>query len=84
MVSADTASINIPALLMPELGVPSYSRLAAASLDGTEPVDGHVCWRIAGKRRGDAVTVWIDRETHVIRRVETGHHFGLDNIQPTG
>lgn len=72
---SDTSSVNIPSLLMPGLAPATYARLAAPSLDGTETVDGHACWRITGKRRGDSMTVWIDRETHVVRRADTRHHF---------
>lgn len=76
----NTASIVIPSLLYPQTRLPSsVLQLESAELTGAEDVSGHRCHKVTGVaaayypngRRTSVrpVTVWIDAETKLIRRV---------------
>jgi thiol-disulfide isomerase/thioredoxin len=43
-------------------------KLADARITGTEVIDDRPCWVITGKRDDGETTLWIDRETYVLRR----------------
>lgn len=64
------STARVPRLLA---GLDDASALAAfesLELAGEDDIDGHTCWRIAGRREGLPEVLWIDRETHLLRR----HH----------
>lgn len=48
--------------------------LRDATIDGTESIDGHACWRIKGTETEPTI-IWIDRSTYVIRKIVSGRHF---------
>lgn len=74
-IAAHTSAV--PRLLLPALAPgTSVAELQHARVAGTEPVDGHPCWRVVGTWvGGDELTVWIDQNTHLLRRTATHHHF---------
>jgi thiol-disulfide isomerase/thioredoxin len=43
--------------------------LEAPAYAGTEAVAGHECWKITGKGRIGATTLWIDTTSHLVRRI---------------
>jgi outer membrane lipoprotein-sorting protein len=75
-VSSGTAH-TIPTMLMPQLGEAAYMlSLLNLRVDGTEEIDGHHCVRIIGNEpRGDVMTLWIDRDLHLLRRIASGYRF---------
>lgn len=74
--TSSLSSVTIPGLLMPNLGGVGVLHPSAASVDGVEVVSGHQCWRLRGMfRTDDPVTLWIDRDSHLLRKVATSHHF---------
>ncbi len=46
------------------------SPLTDLQLDGSEIVDDHPCWIVRGARAEVETTLWIDRETFVLRRAK--------------
>lgn len=44
------------------------ARLANPKLAGVETIDDRPCWKIIGERDGGETTLWIDRETYLLRR----------------
>lgn len=69
---SDIARLLLPALA-PGTGVAELQRLRIA---GTEPVDGHPCWRVVGTwPRSDEYTLWIDQQTSLLRRTASQHHY---------
>jgi len=82
-------AIMIPSLLYPQARLPSaILQIETATAAGVEPVDGHPCHKItgtaaayypSGKRTGvRPVTVWIDADTQLVRRVleDTPERYG--------
>jgi hypothetical protein len=76
----NTASIVIPSLLYPQTRLPSsVLQLESAELAGGEDISGHRCHKVTGVaaayypngRRTSVrpVSVWIDAETKLIRRI---------------
>lgn len=65
------SSLTIPRLLMPEaVQGRALTDLKGLKLAGEEVVDGALCDKIEGTTpRGDPETVWIDRATHLVRKV---------------
>jgi outer membrane lipoprotein-sorting protein len=74
------ASMLIPSLLYAKTDVPGTVRqIKSARVEGTEPVDGHPCHKLVGiaaQQLGNGrqvnerpVTVWIDAESKLVRRV---------------
>jgi thiol-disulfide isomerase/thioredoxin len=43
-------------------------KLGAPKLTGTEVIDDRPCWVITGTRDGGETTLWIDRESYLLRR----------------
>ena len=82
-VSGGTAHM-IPRLLMPDVEGWSLMELGALALDPAPAlVDARSCWKISGlDGDGDRMTVWIDRETHLVRRIASSHHFAADDRRP--
>lgn len=69
------SSIMVAPFLLPEL-LGRGLRPRKATIDGTEVIDGHSCWRIKGSNeQGDPLTLWIDQGAHLLRRLEQSHHF---------
>jgi thiol-disulfide isomerase/thioredoxin len=66
------SSIVIPKMLTRALG--TFLGPRSPSIDGIETVAGHPCWRLRDKfRTADPVTLWVDRDSHLLRRLETSH-----------
>jgi hypothetical protein len=76
------ASVIVPLLLMPGL-VPDPGLMAKTKdlvHDGDEYVDGRRCHRIVGHRKEGApsvLTVWVDAENHLVRKLYDRTMFGL-------
>ncbi|HTR51859.1 MAG TPA: TlpA disulfide reductase family protein [Kofleriaceae bacterium] len=64
-------SYLIPGLLLPGVsGGDTIAMLDDGHVEGIEAIGGHPCWRISGRRHArDAVTLWIDRDRHLLRRI---------------
>jgi peroxiredoxin len=78
------SSMTIATLLLHYGARSRRLQLRAPAVDGDEAIDGHACWRVKGaNRRGDPMTVWIDRATHLIRKIETSHHFATFDTNTT-
>lgn len=76
------ASLTVPAMLLPK-GVGTVciglAQLGALGLDGEENVNTHRCARVNGTDSVDGPTIlWIDRTSHVLRRIVTGHGSGSE------
>jgi hypothetical protein len=69
-VSGGSASL-IPSLLMPDT-VPwgPVSRLEELQRVEDQDLDGHPCRRVKGKLEQSTYTLWIDRESMILRRVD--------------
>jgi peroxiredoxin len=82
-VSGGTAHA-IPNLLVPQqIQGRSALDLRDARIDSTEQLDGHPCWKITGVDfRGDRETLWIDRDSHLVRRMTGGHRFAAKDKTP--
>jgi hypothetical protein len=69
---------NVPVLLMPE-GVTGFSLSSSDWMDSTLPeedvVDGRACYKISGHfpNTGDPLSVWIDKQTFLIRKIVDTH-----------
>lgn len=71
-----SSSSTIASMLIPDVvGTGGFLRMRSPAIDGSEAIDGHSCWRIKGEMRKDPATVWIDRDSHLLRRFQTSHHF---------
>ncbi len=78
------SSVTIPGLLLPDVVGRLNLRPRTPIVNGPEAVDGHPCWRVTGSdHSGDPLTLWIDRDTHLLRRLETSHHFGTFDADST-
>ncbi|MBX3161058.1 MAG: redoxin domain-containing protein [Deltaproteobacteria bacterium] len=55
---------------------PWYARVQAI-VEGSDVIDGKPCWRLFGQDPSEPsqVTVWIDRESYVLRRILEQTHF---------
>jgi hypothetical protein len=82
--SSGTA-VTVPAMLLPvSIGAACswLGELGELSLDGDEQIASRSCARVNGRALGtDLVTLWIDRDTYLLRRVITSR--GLWNETTT-
>jgi peroxiredoxin len=74
---AHVAGVTIPGLLLPAtLGSAVATTLRDAVVVGGEWRAGHYLWRVTGHDlRDDPVALWIDRDTHMLLRLEVSHRF---------
>ena len=80
-VSGGTVS-TVP-LLMPDLqSIPSVLSLAEPRLVGQKAIEGHACWRVDGTFGSRSTTLWLDVETHVLRRLYERIHVAKTRSQP--
>jgi thiol-disulfide isomerase/thioredoxin len=78
------SSALVPGLLQPGPGLSGFIRVSTASLEGAEPIAHRPCWRVSGTNlRGDPIKIWIDRDSHLLRRIERSHHFPTFNTITT-
>jgi peroxiredoxin len=49
---------------------PLFAQMRGAKTMATETVDGHACWRVTASLGDVPITVWLDQQRHVLRRVE--------------
>jgi thiol-disulfide isomerase/thioredoxin len=68
-MSSETSHM-IPALLFPSIGGWIPTDLSEATVASDEAVEGSACWHIRGQRGDRTVTLWIDKQTHLIRQLE--------------
>ena len=75
-VSSGT-SMNVPGLLMPEIWSRSYLlQLEGARTIGEGASEGIPCRKVAGRSRGGGrVTLWVDKRTHLLRKIEMTKKF---------
>ena len=67
---SNRASAMVPSLLLPG-SVASWGLSAMGAMTlGTEPVEGHDCFKIAGKFETNERTLWVDKKSLLLRRVE--------------
>ncbi len=66
------AAHTIPSLLMPnEIGGRLLTDLEAARLADNKLLDGHACHTIEALYAGDPITIWIDEQTFLVRRIDS-------------
>lgn len=51
--------------------------LEAAKLGSKKVLDGHACYTIEALYAGDPITIWIDEQTYLVRRIERKSVFGV-------
>lgn len=74
-VSSGSAHI-IPALLLPnEISGRQLSDITEARRIDDAEIDSVNCYRIQGKFANDPITIWIEANTFLVRRIETQHTF---------
>lgn len=63
---------TIPSLLMPaEIGGRRLTDLEAAKLGHNQMIDGHACFTVEATYAGDPITIWIDEQTYLVRRIDS-------------
>jgi hypothetical protein len=63
-------NLAIPGLLLPDIVTGrDIAGLIHPRIETQEFIDGHSCYRIAGKERTESVTLWIDVHTFLLRRL---------------
>ncbi|TWU48687.1 hypothetical protein Poly51_45880 [Rubripirellula tenax] len=63
---------TVPAMLMPaEIGGRLITALKSAQLGASESLGEHACLTIKASYGGDPITIWIDEQSHLIRRIDT-------------
>lgn len=68
---------TIPSLLIPdEIGGWLITDIEAAKLGNKEVLDGHACYTIEALYAGDPITIWIDEQTYLVRRIDSTSVFG--------
>src|SRR5690606_3823763 len=60
----------IPALLLPGEVWRSITQIRGAKLADDGQVGAHECFRIAGTYGRNPMTIWIDKKSHLIRRID--------------
>jgi hypothetical protein len=69
-VTAGTAH-TIPALLLPgEITGFTLDRLGELRRLPDAVLDGVICYRIVGEHRGQAITLWVNRRTFLLLRID--------------
>jgi outer membrane lipoprotein-sorting protein len=64
------SAITVPSLLFDMQRVTRLDQLASPTLAGEEQVDSAACLKVEGKgRRGEPVTLWLDKEMFLIRKI---------------
>lgn len=74
----DVASASdAPRLLLPLLAPGrTVAELQHLRIEGTEAIDGHLCWRVVGAwPKAEEFTLWIDQTTYLLRRTAWHRHF---------
>jgi len=67
---------HIPRLLLPEIDGWPLTAVVDPRLDGEETLDGHVCLKLVARHsNGDPWTLWIDKDTHLVRQLFRSHEF---------
>jgi hypothetical protein len=68
------SSHTVPRMLMPDtISGSSLADFRDAVVTSIDSVNGHDCYRVAGAlSSGRATTMWIDRETFLVRRIDEG------------
>lgn len=51
--------------------------LEAAKLGSKKVLDGHACYIIEALYAGDPITIWIDEQIYLVRRIERKSVFGV-------
>jgi RNA polymerase sigma factor (sigma-70 family) len=77
------ASLNIPQLLLPDkLG---WSRLALKEAKRADDgkLDKVECFRVEGKFGGNPITVWIDKKSYLVRRIDEQATFDTFRTEQT-
>lgn len=65
------SSLTIPALLLPdELGGGMLMHIAGAQCLDDGSFEDHDCFRVEGQYGGHPITVWIDKKSHLVRRID--------------
>jgi len=67
---------TIPALLLQDkLGCCRLTCISDLGPVQDADLDGIACFRIDGKYAGDPITVWIEKNTYLVRRIDEQHQF---------
>ena len=67
---------NIPSLLLPkEVGGRKLTDVADTKRISDAMINETPCYRIRGTYADDPITIWIDQETHLVRRIDTQSEF---------
>jgi hypothetical protein len=73
---SDSTSRRVPPLLLPkELPSPRLSEIKEPKWIEDAEHDGVACYRVEGKRGGGSTTLWIDKQTFLLRRIDSVSHF---------
>ncbi len=72
----------LPRLLLPD-SIPgtALTALANPKLTGSEPIGDRPCWIVTGAVQGDAVSLWIDQESHLLRRMSRQRTAGNGRVE---
>jgi outer membrane lipoprotein-sorting protein len=63
---------TIPSLLLPnEIGGRKLTDIEAAKLGENKPLGDHVCLTIEAVYAGNPITIWIDEQTFLVRRIDS-------------
>ena len=66
----------VPSMLMSDLvRLNIVAHMSELRLDGEETIDGVTCWQVTGPGRNATFTLFIDKTSHLLRRVHTLIHF---------
>jgi outer membrane lipoprotein-sorting protein len=78
------SSLTIPALLLAEeVGGGRLTDMTDAKRIKDAKLDGVDCFRVQGKHAESLMTVWIDKKTLLIRRIETQNKFDTFRTEET-
>jgi len=68
---------TVPRLLLPEIRGWSLTETVEPRCAGEDFIDGRTCLKIVAKHpAGDPRTIWIDKESHLIRQLSQSHDHG--------
>jgi hypothetical protein len=75
---------TVPALLLPgEVGGRRLTSIADATRIGDAELDEAECFRVTGEYCGSSVTIWIEKKTFLVRRIDSERHFDTFRTEET-
>jgi RNA polymerase sigma factor (sigma-70 family) len=77
------ASLNIPQLLLPDKLGRSRLALKEAKRADDGKLDKVECFRVEGKFGGNPITVWIDKKSYLVRRIDEQATFDTFRTEQT-